>query len=55
MPDQELITEQGTGEPVTFDRCRRCRRKFKRPKTVPYGSKCVKIMQKRMNDVKEVV
>lgn len=56
MPEnQELIQEQGVGQAETFTHCRRCRRGFKVPKNVPYGPKCAKIMQNRMNDVKEAV
>lgn len=51
--DTQLIQEQGTGEPATFDRCRRCHRRFKAPKKIPYGSKCAKIIEARMNAVKK--
>jgi len=54
MQESETLTqEQVTTKP--FTRCQRCLRKFKHPKTVPYGPKCAKKMQKRMDEVKEAV
>ena len=38
------IQEQGTATPRTYTHCVRCRRSFKRSKTVPYGPTCVKKM-----------
>jgi len=43
--------EQVTTKP--FTRCQRCLRQFKHPKTVPYGPKCAKKIQKRLDEVKE--
>lgn len=37
-----IIQEAGVGaqEIRTYTHCMRCRRSFKKPKTVPYGPKC---------------
>ena len=41
MPDEgPIIQEAGVGEVRTYTHCMRCRRSFKKPKTVPYGPKC---------------
>jgi hypothetical protein len=43
----ELIQEQGTATPRTYTHCMRCRRSFKKPKTVAYGPTCAKKMAAR--------
>lgn len=41
---ENLIQEQGISAPRTYTHCMRCRRSFKRPKTIPYGPTCLKKM-----------
>jgi hypothetical protein len=40
----ELIQEQGISTPRTYTHCMRCRRSFKRSKTIPYGPTCARKM-----------
>ncbi len=49
-----IIQEQGVQEPRTYTHCMRCRRSFKRPKTVPYGPKCAKKAAQRAAASKEI-
>jgi hypothetical protein len=37
---KSIIQEAGVGEVRTYTHCMRCRRGFKKPKTVPFGPKC---------------
>ena len=44
MPEGELVHEQDVQETRTYSHCLKCRRGFKRPKTIPYGPKCAKVV-----------
>jgi hypothetical protein len=39
---EPLIQEAGVQEPRSYTHCMRCRRSFKKPKTVPFGPVCAK-------------